>query len=461
MSTVASLVELLRSKGLVEVRERRRVVVEASEEGKRYASEGFPEERLARELASRGGRAPARDLAEVLGRDAFRIGISWARRRGWVSIESGIAVLKGFEPLDRHREILQRFSTPREVDPDVLNDPVVSELVKRGLLSVRERKEKVVKLRDDAVDRARQLLSVGEAVPHLTHELLASGRWRAVVLKPYNVEALPPTRYPGKKHFFIEFVKRVREVMLALGFEEIRYDYVIPELWNFDALFQPQDHPARDVYDVFYVPGSCDLQPFKEVAERAKLVHEGDSRCGSRGWGYSWSLEKASKLMLRSHATAATVRFIAERKEPPARGFCIGRVFRRDRMDATHLPEFTNFDGVVMERGFSFRKLLGLLTQIMRSLGFQRVRFRPAYFPFTEPSVEGMVLIEGMGWVEVFGAGMFRPEVLEIAGAKAPVGAWGMGLERLAMALLSINDIRNLYTRDVDFLRRFPLLRGW
>ena len=451
----------MKSRGLVDVIERKRFFVKTSEEGLEYLEKGLPEERLIKELQARGGEADVRDLVEALGKEVFRIGISWAKKRGWISIEGGKAKLIKFESLERHRDTLREFAQGIEVDEERLRDPVLQELIKRGLLVVKEIRDRIVILRDDALEKARKLLEIQEVVTHLTRELIASGRWRQVALKPYNLEALPPTRYPGRKHFFIEFVKMVREVMLALGFEEIRYDYVVPELWNFDVLFQPQDHPARDVYDVFYVGKASSLSAYLEIVERAKEVHEGKARCGSRGWGYEWSVEKASMLILRSHTTAATIRYIAEKKEPPARGFCIGRVFRRDRMDATHLPEFTNFDGVVMEKGFSFRKLLGLLTQIMKSLGFEKVKFRPAYFPFTEPSVEGEVYIEGMGWIEIFGAGMFRPEVLEIVEAKAPVGAWGMGLERIAMALYGINDIRDLYSRDVDYLRKFPSTKGW
>ncbi len=455
-TSLASIIELLKSRGLVEVSEVKKLIVKTSSEGASYADQGLPEERLVNELLRRGGRASAKDLAEALGSDVFRIGMSWARKRGWVVVERGVVKLVRFEPLERHRELLRSFLRAREIDPRSFeNDEVFQELVKRGLLEVRERKIRVVKLSAPR-EYVERLLSAKEVVAYLTRDLISSGAWRNVVLKPYNVEALPPTRYPGRKHFFLEFVERVRDVMLAMGFEEIRENYVVPELWNFDVLFQPQDHPARDVYDVFYVEGRADLAELRELVSRAKAVHEGSSKCGSRGWGYSWSLEKASKLMLRSHTTAATIAYIARKREPPARGFCIGRVFRRDRMDATHLPEFTNFDGVVMERGFSFRKLLGLLTQIMRNLGFEKVRFRPAYFPFTEPSVEGAVYIEGVGWVEVFGAGMFRPEVLEIVGANAPVGAWGMGLERLAMAIYRINDIRELYSKDVDKVRSFP-----
>jgi len=457
-STLFSIAELLKSRGFVDVIESEEIELRTSEEGASYIEKGLPEEQLAKTLEERGGECLARELAELLGPDVFRIAMSWARRRGWIRVEHGKVILSRWNPLNKHRELLRMFVEPKRVPPQFLEDPVVKELLSRGLLSMSRRRIVEIKLREDSLEKIRNALQRGEAVTHLTSELIKSGRWRHVELKPYNVEALPPTRWPGRKHFFNEFIELVREVMLSLGFEEIRDDIAVPELWNFDVLFQPQDHPARDVTDIFYLPGRARLDEWLEVVQRVKSLHEGMDP-ESRGWGYSWSLDKASMIVLRSHTTAATIRYLYKHPEPPVRAFCIGRVFRRDRIDATHLPEFTNFDGIVMERGFSFRKLLGVLTQILRNLGFERVRFRPAYFPFTEPSVEGLVYIEGLGWVEVFGAGMFRPEVLKAVGAKAPTGAWGMGLERLAMALLRLNDIRDLYSRDVEFLRRFPYVR--
>ena len=459
VSTLFSISELLKSRGFVDVIELEEIELQTSSEGAKYVEEGLPEERLAQLLKQLGGEGLARDLAQALGPELFRIAMSWARRRGWIRSERGRIVLVSWSPLDEHRRILREFLTSKTVTPDTLQNPVIRELIDRGLLVATRRKTAILRIREDVIDRIREALSQREVVTYLTSELIKSGKWREVAIKPYNVEALPPSRWPGRKHFFNEFIEFVREVMLSMGFEEIVDDMAVPEFWNFDALFQPQDHPARDITDIFYLPDRARLEQWRDAVERAKAIHEGlDPE--SRGWGYVWSLDKASKIVLRSHTTAATIKYLYYHPEPPVRAFCIGRVFRRDRIDATHLPEFTNFDGIVMEHDFSFRKLLGVLTQIMRSLGFEKVRFRPAYFPFTEPSVEGLVYIEGLGWIEVFGAGMFRPEVLKIVGARAPTGAWGMGLERLAMALLRLNDIRDLYSRDIEFLRRFPA-RKW
>ncbi|MEM1841760.1 MAG: phenylalanine--tRNA ligase subunit alpha, partial [Ignisphaera sp.] len=220
-----------------------------------------------------------------------------------------------------------------------------------------------------------------------------------------------------------------------------------------------QDHPSRDIHDILIVEGNADLSGYADIVERTRNVHEKGGTSGSMGWGYKWSLEKASKLILRSHTTAVTARYLMLYREPPVRLYTIDRVFRRDNPDARHSPEFTNFDGVIMERDFSFRKLLGLLSQILKQLGIKEFKFKPAYFPFTEPSVEGYGYVAGYGWIEVFGAGMFRPEVLEILGIRYPVGAWGMGVERLAMVVYGIEDIRLLFSRDIEFVRKFQVSR--
>ncbi|HIP57483.1 MAG TPA: phenylalanine--tRNA ligase subunit alpha [Ignisphaera aggregans] len=456
-STIASIVELLKSKGLVVVEELDVLFAKTSNEGMEYL-EKLPEEMLVEVLKLHNGQMPLEQLKTLFG-NRLSIAIGWAKRRGWISVEGGMVKLLRYEPLERHRYLLRKFVEEKVVEPDVANDPVFNELVKRKLIIVERRKHRIILLPPGKEDECRRLVESREAVSYLTHELIATGRWRSVKLKPYNVEALPPIVYPGRKHFFKEFIEMIREVMLSLGFVEIRDDYVIPEFWNFDALFQAQDHPSRDIHDVLFVEGSAELSAFKDIVERTRTVHEYGGDTGSRGWGYKWSLEKASKLLLRSHTTAVTIKYLSEHREPPVRAFTIGRVFRRDNIDAKHLPEFTNFDGIIMERDFSFKKLLGLLTQILNALGIKKLRFKPDYFPFTEPSVEGAVYVEGYGWLEVFGAGMFRPEVLRIAGVEHPVGAWGMGIERLALAFLGMNDIRHLYSKDITFIRTFPYSR--
>jgi phenylalanyl-tRNA synthetase alpha chain len=144
---------------------------------------------------------------------------------------------------------------------------------------------------------------------------------------------------------------------------------------------------------------------------------------------------------------------------PPRKVFCIGKVFRRESMDATHLPEFIQIDGIIIDENASLATLFGTLTEFYRKMGAREVRFRPSYFPYTEPSVEVFAHLGRLGWVEMGGAGVFRQEVTKPLGCPTRVLAWGLGLERLAMMRFDVTDIRNLYWADINWLREAKLCR--
>lgn len=459
ISSVASLVELLRERNIVDVYEHEMIYARTSEEGKNYIDK-LPEEKLVEILSAHGSELEIKFVENMLGREIASVAIGWARKKGWINVDKdrGAVKLITFKPLTEHHNILKLFLDNREVSRELMENKVFDELVKRKLLILYKKKVKVVKLLISA-EKAKEILSHGEGISRITRDVIVKDLWKIYAIKPYNLSALPPVKYTGKKHFFKEFINMIKEVMESLGFEEVGDDYIIPELWNFDILFQAQDHPSRDVHDILIIDGKADISQFRDIVDRVKEVHEKGGDIGSTGWGYIWLQEKASRLILRSHTTAVTARSLIGRK-PPARLYAIARVFRRDNPDARHSPEFTNFDGVIMEQDFSFKKLLGLLTQILRKLEIEKIKFKPAYFPFTEPSVEGYGYVQDYGWIEIFGAGMFRPEVLRMLGVEYPVGAWGMGVERLAMIIYGIDDIRLLFSKDVEFVRRFPLLRA-
>jgi phenylalanyl-tRNA synthetase alpha chain len=459
-SSVSSFIELLKNRGIINIIEYEVSRAKTTDEGKLYISK-LPEEILINILLEKGGLADIAEIENAMGKEIANIALGWAKRRGWVEvIKEGTKTLVRFvsyESLNEHRSLLAKYLNEDEVPKDLENNEVFKELVRRKLITVYRKKIKFVKLAIP-IEKAEEILRLGEGISRLTREVIVKDLWKTSIIKPYNLSALPPTRYGGKKHFFKEFVKMIKEVMESLGFEEVGDDYIIPELWNFDILFQAQDHPSRDIHDILLVEGSANIDMFRDVVERVKNVHEYGGSSGSIGWRYQWSYSKASRLILRSHTTAVTARALIGRN-PPARLYVIARVFRRDNPDARHSPEFTNFDGVIMEKDFTFRKLLGLLTQILRYLGIEKLKFKPSYFPFTEPSVEGYGYVPGYGWIEIFGAGMFRPEVLEILGVKYPVGAWGMGVERIAMITYGINDIRLIFANDVDYMRKFPTIK--
>jgi phenylalanyl-tRNA synthetase alpha chain len=163
--------------------------------------------------------------------------------------------------------------------------------------------------------------------------------------------------------------------------------------------------------------------------------------------------------VLRTHTTSVTIKHLADHPEPPVKAFCIDRAYRRETIDPTHTPEFEQLEGVVMDKDMSFADLLGLLAEFYHRMGFEEIRFRPGYFPYTEPSVEPEVYVEGLGWVELGGAGVFRKEVTEPFGIKEPVLAWGLGVSRLAMLKLGLKDLRLLYQSDIDWLRKGEVCR--
>ncbi len=444
-SRVEALVRLLAEKGVFRLREESVLECRLTEEGRESLREGLPEERLVKLLEEAGGELPVQEAARRLGA-LWGPAIGNASRRGWARVEKGVVkLLKPGARAEEERRLLEEVARSGRVPRGL--EGLARELVRRKQLVCEEKRVTIVEpliAPREALEKA--VVEVGV----LTHELIKTGAWRRVRLRRYNVRAEPPRRYPGRTHFFVEFLEMLRDVMREMGFVEYEGPLVELEFWNFDALFQAQDHPAREIHDTFRVaePQRGAL-PDRRLVEAVKRMHE-------EGWGYQWSEEVASRLVLRSHTTAVSARLLALRPKPPFRAFTLSRVYRPDVIDARHLPEFHQLDGIAVEEGMSLQGLLGILREIFERLGFREVRFKPAYFPFTEPSAEVYVRIRGR-WVEVAGSGMIRPEILEAFGVEAPVAAWGMGVERLAMALLGVEDIRMLYSRDVEYLRSFPV----
>jgi phenylalanyl-tRNA synthetase alpha chain len=444
-SSLASLIMLLRDRGIVRVIEEVRVLCRLTSRGLEALSRGLPEEVLIEYLSSKGGVAGLADVAEALG-DYASVALGQARRRGLIVVQGGsvrlvqdpVVARSVIRPL---RGALESCSKLGSVEPGLLR-----ELRERGLVEEVKERELVVELVEDP----RSLLGrVRVEASRLTSRMLQDGSWRMYRFRAYNVEAEPPRVRAARLHFLQEFIEVIRDVMKELGFKEVRGPIVELELFNFDMLFQAQDHPAREIHDSLWVKAEpLDVtRLYSGLVERVAKVHES-------GWRYKWSPAIASRLMLRSQTTAVSARTLTLKPRPPIRFFTLGRVYRHDVVDASHLPEFHQLDGIEGDYGYTFRDLLGTLKEICGRLGLE-VKFKPGYFPFTEPSVEGYVRLPNGRWLELFGAGLFRPEVLEMAGVDYPVGAWGFGIERLAAAYYGIPDIRILYTYDVEYIREF------
>ncbi len=292
--------------------------------------------------------------------------------------------------------------------------------------------------------------------------MLKQGTWKNKKFRSYNIALNPPRQSIGRKHPYKEFLDFVKYKFIGMGFEEMRGPLVENEFWDMDALFMPQFHPARNIHDVYFVkePSSCKKieEPF---AKQVAAAHKDGGKTGSTGWRYPFDVERAKRLILRSQGTAVSARTLASGPKIPGKYFSIARCFRYDAVDATHAPDFYQVEGIVLGEDINFTTLLGLLQlfgqEIAKAGEFQ---FRPAYFPFTEPSVELHVKHPELGWMELGGAGIFRPEVTKPLGVDVPVIAWGLGLDRMAMVALGIQDIRELFSRDLDFIRTKKIQLG-
>ncbi len=438
---------LLQEKGYARVLTEIRRKYYLTDEGKLYLEKGLPEERLARLVSE--GIDDVKELQKIMGKSEFGIAIGWLRKKGMASIEGGkVKLLK--KPEFDEREWLKAIAEGKD-----LGEKELRTLLKRKLIDFDEKKE--IYLVVEEIPEAE----IGEYVSDLTPELIKSGEWRGKEFLKYDVKVPSKEIFAAKVHPYERIIRECRKIFLDMGFTEIKGNYVQPAFWNFDALFQPQDHPARDMQDTFYLDRYVELEKEQEMSfvERVKETHENGWITGSTGWGGKWDVKKAKQLVLRTHTTAITIHYLAMNPEPPVKAFCIDRVYRRETIDATHLPEFDQLEGVVLDRNVGFRHLLGLLKEFFAKMGFEDVRFRPGYFPYTEPSVEPEVYVEGLGWVELGGAGVFRKEVTEPLGIKGRVLAWGLGIGRLAMLRLGMKDLRRLYLPDIEWLRKVPVIK--
>lgn len=346
-------------------------------------------------------------------------------------------------------------------DLDIAKKKLLDQLLKRpGFFKIRRIKDIYIEITGDYSKIIEYLES--KWITSLSPTIIKKRLWIGRKFKPYDLNAEVYRVYPGRAHPMHELIKEVREIFLALGFREATGPLIELSFINFDMLFQPQDHPARDMQDTFYIKEpSYGVIPYPELIEPIKKTHENGWITGSKGWGYTWSLNEAKKLVLRTHTTAVTVRALYETGEKPDKIFCIGSVFRNETVDYKHLVEFMQVDGIVIHPNANLRWLLGIIEYFYKRMGYNKVKFWPSYFPYTEPSLQPSIYVDKIGkWLELGGAGIFRPEVTLPLGVKWPVLAWGLGLERLLMLKYDLNDIRVIYKNDLGWLRKLSVEKG-
>lgn len=291
-------------------------------------------------------------------------------------------------------------------------------------------------------------LEIAKEETDLTADMIASGAWKTATFKPYNFKALGADQNAGALHPLNKVRTEFRNIFFEMGFEEMPTNrFVESGFWNFDTLFVPQQHPARDLQDTFYIsdpkeasrPGPIsddDTRDYQEVWDNVRQVHE-TGKFGSIGYRYPWSPEESLRLVLRTHTTAVSAAMLhklasqtgPDGRVPPARYFSIDRVFRNETVDATHLAEFHQVEGVIADYGLTLGGLMEFMEIFFGKMGLTDLQFKPAYNPYTEPSMEIFAFHKGLNkLVEIGNSGMFRPEFLEAVGLPSDLRVYGWGL---------------------------------
>ena len=461
----------LQEKKLVRVHAEPQVIIKLGAEGEAHAENGLPERRLVKALATLGGETNLDKAAKEAGLDPkFRqIALGWILRKNWAVYDSKTNTLRIADhllhqvsvPEGNDEKLLRYLHGKNQAPLNVLSaelQPAVQTLKTRKLLTIEVKTHRILEITAAGKQTGKQDKSTAEEVTQLTPELIIKGKWRTIKLQKYNIEAPVAKTWPGKKHPYLSFLEEVKTKLVALGFKEMVGSNVETSFFNFDALYTPQDHPAREVDGIYFVknPQFGDITAYEEAVANVKATHETGWVTGSTGWGYKYSKQEAKRLFLRGHGTCLSARTLLSKElEIPSRYFSIVRCFRPEVNDKTHLNEFNQVEGIVVDEKLTLRDLLGVLAKFALEIaGADEVRFKPDYFPFTEPSVELSAYKEGYGWIEFGGSGIFRPEVTLPLGIKVPVIAWGLGVDRLFMMRAGVDDIRCIFSQSLDWLRR-------
>ena len=419
--------EWLKLKGLADIQEIEKTFLRLGKNGLDAKNNGLPERKLVNEIQE--GPKSFEEIRNVLKSD-FNAAIANAKKNDWIQIEKGESSskisLKGIALPSPEEKLINFLGTDEKLLNDIEDIDALTLLKKRpDFITENFTKFKTISLSEKAKD-----IDVDSSTGAI------------------DVEAKVPVTYVARIHPLKETINEIREIFVSLGFSEVLGNLAQPSFWNFDALFTPQDHPAREMQDTFY------LKDMKASKFATSTQINQVSRSHKKGWRYDWNMSEAQRMALRTHTTCVTIKHLADNKPDESRIFSLGRVFRNEKVSYKHLAEFNQVEGVVIGKNVTLRDLMGLQEEFYRRIGLTKIKFWPTFFPYTEPSLQSMVYNDRLGkWIELFGMGIFRPEVTKPLGITKPVLAWGGGIERIAMLKYGLDDVREFYNNNLNWLR--------
>jgi len=416
-------IEWLKLKNLAKIEESKQVYLRLGKNGLEANSKGLPERQLLNLLKEKSRKL--NELKKEL-ELIFGPAMGIARKNNWVETDGENVSLKNPPSEISEEKIISQIGTKKIPISEIKDKNTLEALKKRPNFIIEE------------IEKSQKIFLIEKI--EISEDMN--------IVKAIDVEADVPQVFVAKTHPLKDTINEIREIFVTLGFSEIHGNLTQPCFWNFDALFTPQDHPAREMQDTFYLDGliSKKIATVKQIRQVAKS-HK-------KSWRYLWSINEARKMVLRTHTTCDTIKFLADNKPDEARVFSLGRVFRNEKVSYKHLVEFNQVEGVVVGKNTTLRDLMGIQQEFYKRMGLDKVKFWPTFFPYTEPSLQSMVYNERLDkWVELFGMGIFRPEVTKPLGIIKPVLAWGGGIERIAMLKYGLDDVREFYNNNLKWLR--------
>ena len=415
-------IEWLRLKEFAIVNESKSSIFRLGKNGLESFQKGLPERRLLDLL--KNGPKKLSELQKDLG-FVFGPSMGLARKNNWVEASDDEISLKD-SPSELPGEKTLHLIGNEKISKEKINSDDLSGLLKRPDFII----EDVIKTQEISLSESAKSIVISDSTSGI------------------DVEAKVPEVFVARTHPLKDTIDEIREIFVTLGFSEILGNMTQSSFWNFDSLFTPQDHPARELQDTFYL----DKLNAKKIGTPEQIRKVSESH--KKNWRYQWDINEARKMVLRTHTTCVTIKHLAENKPDEARIFSLGRVFRNEKVSYKHLVEFNQIEGVVVGKDASLRNLMGIQREFYKRIGITKIKFWPTFFPYTEPSLQTMVYNEKLGkWIELFGMGIFRPEVTKPLGITKPVLAWGGGIERIAMLKYDLDDVREFYNNNLGWLR--------
>lgn len=457
--SIQRALKFLESKNILRLSSLKINLIDLGTNGIYYKKNHLPERTLLTILES-NNHIPLEEAKKIskLSENEFKVSLGVLKNKAMISLSNGkISLLASKSELTKkflEEQLIDILPTEKDKLPPEMLLAFENLKKRKEIIEIKENNSISFELTELGKKIAGKEIK-SDLIEEVTSEIIKNWN-KNKKFRKYDLNAQVPKIYGGKKHFVNQSIEQGKKIWLELGFKEMTGNMTTTSFWNFDALYTPQDHPVREMQDTFFIKDVKGQLPNKEIMSSIKQAHE-SGVLGSKGWQYSWNTENAKSVLLRTHTTCLSAKTLVKLRNEklPAKYFAIGKCFRNETVDWSHGFEFNQSEGIVIDENANFRHLLGYLKEFYKKMGFEKLRFRPSFFPYTEPSVEiDAFHPEKKIWLEIGGAGIFRPEVVfPLLGKNIPVLAWGPGFDRIMMLVNEISDLREVYKNDIQKLR--------